>query len=253
MLTAHDTPDDEPVAPQCRPTVDRLQRALDGGASPGPLESDSHATGCPACRERVRAARVLLSVLGTPPGPVAAPADFADRVVAAMWAERRARTRVRGVVATVAALAAAVLLFIGLNRGKQPETGVPLPVVPNEFATKPEPAPAPREKPPTPEPAPEPRPLRVGDALANAGQAILDAPKPLAESVAGAPKLFDVLSGPFKNPPPPDPMAAALEPARKSLADLPVAARSGFEPVTGTAEKAFNRFLRDVGAVKPNS
>ena len=72
--------------------------------------------------------------------------------------------------------------------------------------------------------------------------------------MAVAPKVFDVLTGPFRLPAPPaDPMANALEPARKSLAELPVAARAGLEPVTGTAEKAFARFLRDVGSVTPNS
>jgi hypothetical protein len=48
-------------------------------------------------------------------------------------------------------------------------------------------------------------------------------------------------------------MGTALAPARKSLSEIPVAARAGLEPVTDTAEKAFTRFLRDVGSVKPNS
>ena len=55
-------------------------------------------------------------------------------------------------------------------------------------------------------------------------------------------KLTDALTRP--------PPAGRLEPARKSLADLPDAARAGLEPVTGTAQKAFARLLRDVGAVQ---
>jgi hypothetical protein len=51
----------------------------------------------------------------------------------------------------------------------------------------------------------------------------------------------------------PDPMNQALEPARKTLAELPSVARTGLEPITGTAEKAFHRFLRDLNSVKPNS
>ena len=118
----------------------------------------------------------------------------------------------------------------------------------------PEVARAAREDPQTAEPAPEPRPIRFGEAVANTEQAILDTPQPFAGSMAVAPKVFDALTSPFKLPAQPaDPMGVALEPARKSLAEIPVAARAGLEPVTGTAEKAFNRFLRDVGSVKPNS
>ena len=63
-----------------------------------------------------------------------------------------------------------------------------------------------------------------------------------------------MFTNPFKSQgAPPNPMAVVIEPARNSIVELPVAARIGLEPVTGTAEKAFNRFLRDVGAVKPNS
>jgi hypothetical protein len=256
MLKVYDSPD-EPVPPECRATVDALQRLLDGDVSADALGADPHANACAACRERVRAARVLLSVLAAPAEPVAVPEGFADRVVTAMWAERHTRTRRQTFAAAVAALAAAILVAVGLARYYSPPPQAPVfvPDVVERPAKPPEPAPAPREKPPgTPEIAPAPRPLRVGEALAQTGQAILDAPKPLAESVSVAPKLFDALSGPFKLPAAPvDPMAVALEPARKSIVDLPVVAQHGLEPVTGTAEKAFNRFLQDVGAVKPNS
>lgn len=260
MLKVYDTPEDEPVPPECRATVDRIQNALDGAGTDA-LDADPHATACPACRERVRAARVLLSVLAMPSEPVAVPAGFADRVVNSVAEDQRVQTRRRLARTTMmVALAAAILLavFAIFRPSKVPEL-VPGPrpiIVPETVQQTPEAAPAPREKDgaKVPEPAPEPRPIRFGDAVANTGQAILDTPKPFAGSVAVAPKVFDVLTSPFKMPvPPADPMGAALEPARKSLAEIPVAARSGLEPVTGTAEKAFARFLRDVGSVKPNS
>ena len=250
-MKVYETPDDEPVPPECRATVARLQSALDGDADT--LDADPHPTACAACRERVRAARVLLSILATPSEPVAVPAGFADRVVKAMWEDRHVRTR-RGVYKAVAylALAAAILIaaFTIFNPPRRNSEPPWLPK-PRETAKPTEVAPAPREK---LTPAPEPRPIRFGEAVANTGQAIRDTPRPFAESVAVAPKVFDVLTGPFRLPAPPaDPMANALEPARKSLAELPVAARAGLEPVTGTAEKAFARFLRDVGSVTPNS
>jgi hypothetical protein len=255
MLKVYETPEDEPVPPECRVTVDRIQNALDGNGDA--LDADPHATACAACRERVRAARVLLSVLAIPGEPVAVPAGFANRVVEAMKTERYARIRRRSYVGTVGALAAAVLLAVGLawyfENPHQPVVFTKPAVTPLERA---ETAPTPREKDPgkTPEPAPEPRPIRFGDAVANTGQAILDTPKPFADSMAVAPKVLDVLTSPFKLPAPPaDPMGVALEPARKSLAEIPIAAREGLQPVTGTAEKALARFLRDMGSVKPNS
>jgi hypothetical protein len=265
MLKPFDPPpnDNEPVPPECRATVDLIQRALDGDAGPESLGADTHATACPSCRERVRAARALLSVLAAPREPVAVPADFADRVLTALRADRQAHNRRRifasvAKVVACAAIAAAVLIgaFVIVNKPQDNPNPAPF-VPPVEVAKQPETAPPPREKPPAPAPAPapEPRPIRVGDELAKAGQALLEAQKPLADSFAVAPKLFEAIPNPFKLPatPQPDPMATALEPARKSLTELPGAAKVGLEPLTGTAEKAFKRFLSDVGAVKPNS
>ncbi|MBN9120074.1 MAG: hypothetical protein J0I06_13070 [Planctomycetes bacterium] len=255
MFKVHPTPEDEPVAPECRATVELIQRALDGDAPTDALDADGHASACPACRERVRAAQVLLSVLAIPAEPVALPAGFAERVLTAVAEDRRVRVRGR-VYKTAARLALAAAVLVGVWFIAKPTDPAPTgDVVAVPPPNAPDVAPPPREKAPAPEPAPEPRPIRVGDALASTGQAILDVPKPLAESVAVAPKVLDALSNPFKLPAAPvtDPMATALEPARRSLADLPVAARHGLEPVTGTAEKALARFLRDVGSVKPNS
>ena len=254
-MKVYETPEDEPVPPECRATVERIQSALDGAGAEA-LDADTHPTACAACRERVRAARVLLSVLAMPAEPVAVPAGLADRVVKAVGEDRNVQTRRRVYKATAwLALAAAILIGVFYFAfTPQPAGNQTLPTPPREMARPVEPAPAPREKTPTPEPAPEPRPIRFGEAVANTGQAVLDAPKPITESVAVAPKVIGVLADSFKLPAPPaDPMGPALEPARRSLAELPVAARTGLEPVTGTAEKAFARFLRDVGSVKPNS
>lgn len=251
MSNAGSISDDfDAVPPQCRATADAIQHALDG-AAPLPT-ADPHLTACEACRGRVRAARVLLSVLATPAEPVAVPAGFADRVLVARSAGRREPARGRvGKAAGWLALAAAVLVgvwFIAKPAARPQGDVVEAPPARGE-----PPAPVP-DVPQPPERAPEPRPVRVSDALASTGQALRDAPKPLADSVAVAPKVFDALAESFRRPEPAaDPMAEALEPTRRSLDALPVAAKSGLEPVTGTAEKAFNRFLRDVGAVKPNS
>jgi hypothetical protein len=263
MLTANDAPD--PVPPACRAAVERIQRALDGESGGGgglgaldALDGDPHPAACAACRARVRAARLLLSALAAPPEPGAVPDGFTDRVLAAVAADRRAdrfagRSGFTARVAGWAALAAAIVvgMFYLAARQHPAETHDPRPI---ETARPPEVAPAPRERPAPPDPAPVAPPVRFGDGFAKVGRALLDAPKPLADSVAVAPKIFDAVTTPFRAPgAPANPMDAAFEPTRESLGRLPDAARAGLEPVAETAQKAFNRFLRDFGAVRPNS
>jgi hypothetical protein len=257
MPTPDDFPERDPVPPECRATAELIQRVLDGEAAPGPLEADPHAGACPACRQRVRAARALLAMFAAPREPVVVPAGFTDRIGKAVQDDRHAAAwrKVASTGATVAAcaaIAAAVVIAAFVLRPPQPQPDVP--GKPPEVARRqgPEVAPAPHAK--GAAPAPQPRTIRLADELAKAEQKLLEVPNPLAESAAVAPKLFGALGSALKMPDMPnDPMAGALEPARKSLSELPGAAQAGLEPVTGTAEKAFKRFLSDVGAVKPRS
>jgi hypothetical protein len=240
-LPTHPFDDSIITPPECAPTVARVQAALDGTVTPEALAADPHLSQCADCRARAHGMRLLLATLAAPKPAVAVPAGFADRVLAALAADRPAPAARRfPKVAALLALAAAVLLGVWFIARPTP----PADQKPAEVVKQPAPAPAPEP----PEVAPAPRakalPVRIGAEVAKAGQAILDAPKPITDSVAVAPKLFDALAGTFKLPAPPDPMVNV------ELPSLPVAARASLEPVTGTAEKAFNRFLRDVGAVR---
>jgi hypothetical protein len=231
--------------PACAPTLARVQRALDG--EPIDFSADPHAGACPQCRARIKALALLLGALAEPRAPEPVPAGFAERVLAALPSARPAARRAPFVrYSVLAALAAALLVgaYFAFGTDRPPEQ--PQQPNPNDLVKAepvPEVAPAPRE-----------RPLRIGDAMAHAGQSLRDAPKPLAESVAVAPKLFDALAGPLAWPAA-QPMGAGnvLEPARQAVLELPTAARGAFEPVADTAAKAYARFLRDLGAVKPNS
>ena len=256
MREPYDLFDTEPTPPACRATVDGIQRVLDGDVPPEALDADPHFGACATCRERLRAARVLLSVLATPSEPAPAPVDFTDRVLHAVHADRHTQTR-RSVykAATWAALAAAILLavFAITNPSQKPEHVTDM-RLPRETAKQTEVAPEPRAK----GTRPTPDPIHIGDEVAKAGQVFRDAPKPITDSVALAPKLIDVLANPFTMPAGPGApmgMEEVLQPARKSISELPEAARLVLEPVTGTAQKAFSRLLRDVASVnpKPNS
>ncbi|MBY0456172.1 MAG: hypothetical protein K2V38_02420, partial [Gemmataceae bacterium] len=155
-------------------------------------------------------------------------------------------------VAALAALAAAVVVAAFVIAPAFQKMKPDAPVARSEPApTAPEVAPLPRPKPPELALAPDPRPIRAADGMAKV-EALLDSPKPLLDTVAAAPKLLDAVARAFAKPAPEgQPKGDMLEPARKSLTELPDAARHGLEPVTGTAQKAYARLLRDLGSVKP--
>jgi hypothetical protein len=230
-MTRDQLPPDELVPPACRPTVERLQGVLDGDLPSAALDADPHAAACAACRERVAAARLLASVLAAPAEATPAPPGLTDRILEAVRADRRAGARRAFALAGGLAVAAAVALVVWL---RWPNDATPAPDIVNvEPGT------------PGPEPGPEPRPVRIGEEFSKAGVALREAPRPITEPAAAAPqvlaKVTDMLTRPA-------PEAGAVSPGA-AIAEIPDAARAGLEPVTGTAQKAFARLLRDVGAV----
>jgi hypothetical protein len=251
-----DLPDDggDPAArvgPECRATVARIQLVMDGDLAAAALDADPHPSVCAACRDRIAAARLVLSVLATPE-PVTLPAGMTDRIVDALCADhvaekeqrfRRVRRRAyAGALGALAALAASVAVMAWLEHPRAP-------VKPEPFLVRPE---------PKPDVAPEPRavadlkPLRLGDELSKAGVALLEAPKVVAEPVAATPDVFAKLTDALSTPMAPVPDGPT---ARSALAELPEVAMTGLEPLRGTAQKAFARLMRDVGtvSVKPKS
>ncbi|HEY2911424.1 MAG TPA: hypothetical protein VGI99_14330 [Gemmataceae bacterium] len=221
-----------PIPEACVPTLERIQAVLDRIHPSTILASDAHPVECAACRQRVRAARLLLDSFANPP-VIAIPAGFTDTIVASVRADRRRRLRQRFFAVTGGSLvAAAVALAVWLNQPKAAEFAnvAPLP------EAKPQPAAAP--------------PLRFNEELAKAGAALRESSRTITEPAASTPKVFAALTDSLLN-------ASAsstgidLGPAEKSLAEIPDAARVGLEPVTGTAQKALNRLLHDVSGMQP--
>jgi hypothetical protein len=141
------------------------------------------------------------------------------------------------VLATGASIAAAVLVAVWAFRTPP----APTPDTVNR------PADVARSSPTDAEPAGRPR--RITGELAKASQALLDSAKPLTDPAVAAPRVFAAIPNPFAVSAP----VPNFEPARRSLADLPDAARAGLEPVAESAARAFARLVRDVSAVKPKS
>lgn len=233
----------EPL-PACRATADRLNRVLDGELAVAALAADPHPASCPACRERVAAAQLLLAVLANPE-PVVVPSGMTDRILAAVQADRQAEPTPRGRrrVVAFAAVAVAAAVFLAVWLPTSPDAPKP-----DGTPRTPEVAKAT----PAPEVAPEPPPIRIGDELAKAGAALRGAPRTITDPAGSAPDMLSKLTDALTRPLAP---MEDMGPARAALADLPDAARAGLEPVTGTAQKAFSRLMRDVTAIgsKPKS
>lgn len=231
---------DIPVPPECRATVDRLQQVLDGEREAATLDADPHPATCAACRERIAAARLVLAVLAAPSQPVALSNQRIDSILLAVHEDRQARLRRRAYAIAAAACVAfigSVFVFNWVTNLPQQPSGPTSPVV-LQVASVP--------------PPPEVRPIRIGDEISRAGQALMGSSKPLTEPATVAPQIVAKITDSLTRP-----MLAApeVEPPRNLLTELPGAARAGLEPVTGTAQKAFARLLREVNTVsaKPKS
>lgn len=232
--------DDEPVPPACEPTVARLQAVLDGELGSHALDADPHAAACPACRDRARAARLLLAALAEPAEPVAVPVRLTNAILAGVRADRRQRARRQVAFAAGRLAVAAGVLFAAwwFGGGKPPEPGGG-----RDIALIP-------PVPPTPEVPPAPRPIRINEEIAKAGEALRDSSRTITEPATSGTKVFASFTGALPKRPPAPP-GAGLEPARRTLAEIPAAAKSGLEPVTESAQRAFHRLLKDVAAMSP--
>jgi len=224
------------IPPACRATVDRLQLVLDGDETTANLELDPHPAVCAACRGRIAAARIMLSILATPAEPRVSP-ELTNRILNSLGADRRTRTRRRAFALAggfAFAAAACVALWFAWP--------TPLPGQPDVAVVNP--------VPPVVEPAPEPPPIRIGAELTKAGQALRDTPKAITSSASAAPEMFAKLTDAFTRPATP---LTEIDAPGAALADIPTATRTGLEPVTGTAQKAFARLMRDVGGIAGNA
>jgi hypothetical protein len=251
--TADFNSEDRSVPPACRQSTVLLQRVCDNELPASSLDTDSHLAVCSVCRERIAAAKHVLAALSSPIDATTPQPNLTDKIVAAVLGnfEITCQTRLRRRVYTLSgglAIAAGLLLavwYVWVRDGNR-----------SAHESETVKAPAPRTEPianSEPETTPVQRPVRLGDEFYKAEQALLGSSKPITEPVAVAPqvlaKLTDALTRPSGHVP--EPEAAGF-----SLLEIPDAARSGFQPVASTTQKAFARLLHDVGAVqisaKPN-
>ena len=226
------------IPPECVPTLTRVQAVLDGDATFTDLAADAHPALCARCRGRVRAARVLLASMSRR-ADSAVPAGLTASILAGVRADGRARRRA---VALVGGLATAAAVVVAVWVFSRPAT------VPEGAGQVPAPAPAPAVIPVATPPTPVPPAVRIDAGLDKAGDALRESSRVVSEPLTAAPGLFAAFPERLVHPPATS-LSPDIGPIRKSLTEIPEAARTGLEPVTGSALKAYTRFVRDVSAV----
>lgn len=213
------TMNDASLLRDCDRFASLVQAVLDGERPASALES-GHAARCEVCEDLAASARMLLAHL-EPLSSITVPAGFAERVVPVVVAERkRERDFRRGVVAAVASLAAAVLVMVyGVPRDPGPAVANREPSVP--VSVKPPP---------------------VEHSIREAGLAFANLTKRAAtESIAPARNLLEKIQW--------DEEPAAAPPTPKDAASP----AETVAPITNTARRAIDLFIRDVGSLAPST
>jgi predicted anti-sigma-YlaC factor YlaD len=214
----------------CTESSELLQERLDGNATADLASLEQHLAACPACRERHAAAERLRRGLLLRTAPTA-PDGLTDLIVAGVLRDRRLRRRRRWLTAAVA-LAASLLLALAIWQRSSTET----PVV--EVVKRDTPAPT--------------VPMSLNESVAEAGSAVAD----LTRRTAG--ETLDNTRDLLPMTVPETSLASAgdwqqtLEPPTRSLREVGQIAATGLEPVTGSARRAVDLFLRELPTVKPN-
>jgi anti-sigma factor RsiW len=210
----------------CSECLDLLAERLDGAAAAPRAELERHLAECAACRQRAAAARRLgegLRLLA-PPAP---PAGLTERVVAGVLAERRRRTRLARWARAAVAVAAGVLVIVLVSENR------------------------PRPTPPPPDVVTPAESISLRSSVAEAGSAVVSLTRRTADETVGQGRLLVpvVAQAPpeeFVPLPPMDPPAGPLREAGQGLS-------AGLEPVTSSARRAFDLFLREVPPTDPET
>jgi predicted anti-sigma-YlaC factor YlaD len=207
----------------CRDFHTLLQERLDGADRDALPAFDEHLRSCSACAGLHAAAQRLIEglPLPAPPGP---PPDLADRIVERvlrkrLWRRPRGRRR----VAVPLALAACLLIAIAARL----------------YWPRP-PASHPDSRPDTVVQNPSGEPVDLRESVDEAKKAVVALTARTAdEAVDRTRRLLAPGDGPSEPTPPPKPPAQALREAGEGVGD-------GLEPVTNSARRAVDLFLREL-------
>jgi len=211
-----------------------LQERLDGEAANG-NDTDGHLPVCSSCRELEAAAGRLVRVLKTrvPPMP---PSEMTDQIVSLVVSDlayqHQIRKRWNRRLATTAALAASVVLAIAWGYSWWQTNRKPGPSNPELVATQEE-----KSAPAQPRPS-----LNIQEA----GSAFVALVNRTADETVGQGRVLlpQGVSAPALSAS--QDWQPSLEPGAESLREAQEGVALGFEPVTSSARRAVNLFLREI-------
>jgi anti-sigma factor RsiW len=220
----------------CDDFQQRIQAEFNGDP-PGADGVEVHLATCPACRALDAAARRLRVGLLATPAP-APPSGLADRIVAGVLADRRQRQRSRRrLVFAGLGLAAAASLAIVLMLPKwMPNDSVA--ALPTNKEVVPEEDPV--RKPSVPPPS-------LNENMAEATSAVASLARRTADQTVSSGHIF--MPTVSLEVPAEELLAQPLEPPAQSLREAGSGVATGLGPVTNSARRAFDLFLRDIPPV----
>jgi anti-sigma factor RsiW len=202
----------------CPRSHDLLQRRLDGETIVD-AALEAHLRACTECQARFAAARRLEAGLAllAPPCP---PADLAARLAGRLGEETRALRRRRLLRRSFAALAAAVLVAVGVWQFFRQAPATTEPTPPNR-------EPVVQQT--------EPSPVRIREQVAEAGESVVGV---FGRAVGQTRKVLPKVSGPELA----DPMSELDKPA-EALREAGHGVTAGLEPVTVSVPRAVRMLL----------
>lgn len=216
---------------KCQDCHDLLQRQADGEELVSRVALAQHLRGCAECRafQHGLARLVEVAVLNRPAPPSS---EFSDRLLAAVLADVPVTPEAkpaRWPWVTVLALAASLLVGLALYSW----LATPKPITP------------------IPEVAEAPKPQNLRDSMREAGTALTALTTRTADEVVEATRqLIPSVSAPAM--PTLDPMTPFAEPPARSLTQTGSVVAEGFQPVTDSARRAFDLFLREIPMPETN-
>ena len=205
----------------CLECMELLQQMLDEGGVTTPPPVAAHLQACPDCRDRYAAAAKLARALNREPCIAVSPL-FTARITSAVLADGRRRQRRRWLGYVGSAVAAGLLIAVGLRSlPHEPPDSAPAPVAEKDADAS--------------------EPVRLRDSLAQARSAMASMTSRTADETVGPARhlLASITKPDWRKLPPMD------QPAR-SLQEVGQGVSAGFEPVTTSAHRAFDMLIHNL-------
>jgi hypothetical protein len=219
----------------CSEFQDCLQQRLDGDTSADGVEIERHVAGCQSCRELQSAAMRLIRALETQ--AAAAPPDrMSDQLVSLLLDEAALQNQARKLwsrrLIGTAAVAACLLVAIALGRAW--------------WRTRPGPSPPSADALVKKEEKSIPQQTGPSINIRDAGGTLVALVNRTADETVGQGRVLlpQTISAPTLQVP--QDWQSSLDPETQSLRQAQEGVVTGFEPVTGSARRAVNLFLREI-------